>query len=132
MIQRHDHINPINSKGRSPIFIHANSTIEGIITIRASKKEDILVKEFDAHYDYHTRAHFGFFVVHRWFGLRLDFLCSVYTIITLFACIFLRDNLGLKSGQIGLLMVYLFQLFDLFQWGVVLATHVENLVIINN
>nr|QNH67890.1 ATP-binding cassette transporter subfamily C member 4 X7 [Brachionus rotundiformis] len=48
--------------------------------------------------------------------------------MTLFACIFLKDNLGLKSGQIGLLMVYLFQLFDLFQWCVVLSTMVENLM----
>lgn len=118
----------LDNIGRSPIFVHTNTTIEGISTIRAANKTQILTNEFNAHYDYHTRAYFGFFVVHRWFGLRLDFLCSFYTIVTLFACIFLKDNLGIKPGQIGLLMVYLFQLFDLFQWCVVLSTMVENLV----
>ncbi|CAF0837577.1 unnamed protein product [Brachionus calyciflorus] len=118
----------LDNIGRSPIFVHTNTTIEGISTIRAADKSQILANEFNAHYDYHTRAYFGFFVVHRWFGLRLDLLCSVYTVITLFACIFLKDNLGLKPGQIGLLMVYLFQLFDLFQWCVVLSTMVENLM----
>ncbi|RNA03236.1 multidrug resistance-associated 4-like, partial [Brachionus plicatilis] len=118
----------LDNIGRSPIFVHTNTSIEGISTIRAASKGQLLTSEFYSHYDYHTRAYFGFFVVHRWFGLRLDFLCSLYTIMTLFACIFLRDNLGLKSGQIGLLMVYLFQLFDLFQWCVVLSTMVENLM----
>ena len=35
-------------------------------------------------------------------------------------------NLG--AGEVGLLIVYLFQLFDLFQWGVVLSVYVETLV----
>nr|UOU03341.1 ATP-binding cassette subfamily C4-1-2 [Brachionus rubens] len=118
----------LDNIGRSPIFVHTNTTIEGISTIRAADKQYILTNEYYAHNDYHTRAYFGFIVVHRWFGLRLDLLCSVYTIITLFACIFLKDNLGIKPGQIGLLMVYLFQLFDLFQWCVVLSTMVENLM----
>nr|QUF59454.1 ATP-binding cassette transporter Abcc4-1 [Brachionus angularis] len=118
----------LDNIGRSPIFVHTNNTIEGITTIRTADKKDILIREFDQHYDYHTRAYFGFFVIHRWFGLRIDSLCSLYTIITLFACIFLKDNLGIEPGQIGLLMVYLFQLFDLFQWCIVLTTYVENLM----
>lgn len=39
-------------------------------------------------------------------------------------------NLG--PGEVGLLIVYLFQLFDLFQWGVVLGVFVETLVIHRN
>lgn len=36
--------------------------------------------------------------------------------------------MGLGAGEVGLLIVYLFQLFDLFQWGVVLSVYVETLV----
>lgn len=82
----------LDNIGRSPIFVHTNSTIEGISTIRSGRKGELLTSEFDSHNDYHTRAYFGFFAVHRWFGLRLDFLCSVYTILTLFACIFLKGT----------------------------------------
>lgn len=32
------------------------------------------------------------------------------------------------AGEVGLLIVYLFQLFDLFQWGVVLSVYVETLM----
>ena len=42
--------------------------------------------------------------------------------------VFISDKMGLESGLVGLLMVYLFQLFDLFQWAVVLTTYVENLM----
>ena len=40
------------------------------------------------------------------------------------------DQLGIESGRMGLLMVYLFQLFNLFQNSVVRATIVENFVIV--
>lgn len=80
----------LDNIGRSPIFVHTNSTLEGICTIRSSNQLPALVKEFDEHCDYHTRAYYGFFVAHRWFGLRLDLLCSIYTVLTLFACILLK------------------------------------------
>ena len=110
------------------MFVHTNSTIEGIATIRASGQESILCREFETHNDNHTRAFFGFLGAHRWFGLRLDCLCSVYAITTLFCYIFFKDYIGLDTGKIGLVMCYLLQLFDLFQWCVVLNTYIENLV----
>lgn len=83
----------LDNTGRSPIFIHTNSTIEGLSIIRACESNEILTREFHMHCDNHTRAFFGFHVSHRWFGMRLDLMCSLYTIITLFACIFLRGNI---------------------------------------
>lgn len=83
--------------GRSPIFIHTNNSIEGLPIIRSAKKYDILTKEFYSHCDYHTRAYFAFIAAHRWFGIRLDFLCSLYTNITLFACIFLKGIINFST-----------------------------------
>ncbi len=113
---------------RSPILIHANSTVEGIATIRCSSKEDILCREFEKHNDGHTRAYHSFYISQRWFGLRLDFLCSLFTVFVLFFCIYMKDYLNLSTGQIGILMCYLFQLFDLFQWCVIMTTIIENLM----
>ncbi len=115
---------------RSPIFVHTNNTIEGIHTIRSSGLENILCDEFFQFNNNHTRTYFDSLSCQRWFGLRLDFLCSIFTIAILFFCIFLKDKLSLTSGEIGLLMCYLFQLFDLFQWCVIMTTIIENLVII--
>lgn len=82
----------LDNTGRSPIFIHTNSTIDGLSILRASQNNQILTTEFHAHCDNHTRAYYGFSVAHRWFGMRLDLMCSIYTIVTLFSCIFLRGN----------------------------------------
>lgn len=118
----------LDNIARSPVFVHTNNTIEGIAIIRASGTEQILCREFETHNDNHSRAFFGFLGAHRWFGLRLDFLCSVYAITTLFGYIFFKDHIGLDTGKIGLVMCYLLQLFDLFQWCIVLNTYIENLM----
>ena len=80
----------LDNIARSPVFVHTNNTIEGIAIIRASGTEQILCREFEAHNDNHSRAFFGFLAVHRWFGLRLDLLCSLYAITTLFCYIFFK------------------------------------------
>jgi len=72
---------------RTPIYVHTTNSIEGIRTIRASCKENILCREFESLNDNHSRAFFGFLVTHRWFGFRLDLLCSLYAICTLFGFI---------------------------------------------
>ena len=118
----------LDNIARSPVFVHTNNTIQGIAIIRASGQENILCREFETHNDNHSRAFFGFLGAHRWFGMRLDFLCSVYAITTLFCYIFFKDKIGLDTGKIGLVMCYLLQLFDLFQWCVVLNTYIENLM----
>jgi hypothetical protein len=42
--------------------------------------------------------------------------------------IFHLDLLGLTPGQVGLVLVYMFQIMSLFQWTVRQSAEVENLV----
>jgi ATP-binding cassette subfamily C (CFTR/MRP) protein 4 len=77
-------------KARSPLLVHVNNTIEGIHTIRASRNNEILIREFNELNDDHTRAFFGYIVLSRWFGLRIDFLTMLFTIATLFSAILLK------------------------------------------
>ena len=81
----------LDNIARTPIYVHTTNTIDGIRTIRSScNKEIVLRKEFATKSDEHSKAFFGFIVVHRWFGLRLDLLCTFYAILTLFSFIFYR------------------------------------------
>lgn len=80
----------LDNTARSPIFVHTTSTIEGLTILRVANNEQLITKEFHDHCDNHSRAYLGFQIAHRWFGVRLDFTCSIFTIITLLACIFLR------------------------------------------
>jgi len=138
---------------RSPIFIHANSTLTGITTIRAAKKEEIFSSEFDAHQDYHTRAYFAYICIQRWFSIRLDLIVVIFVIFSVISSIIAKginafgvffcsnffnllkfyykfqEHMGLKSGQIGLLLTYLFQLSNLFYWSIKTSCEIENMVL---
>ena len=78
---------------RSPIFVHANSTLSGISTIRASNKMKIFNKEFETHLDYHTRAYFAFICTQRWFSLRLDLIVCFFMMFAVYSSILAKGIL---------------------------------------
>jgi ATP-binding cassette, subfamily C (CFTR/MRP), member 4 len=119
-------IKRIDGITRSPLFIHINNTIGGMSTIRANRNQDILSKEFSAHSDYNTRAYAAYLYANRWFAIRLDLIYTVYTYIAVFSCILLKDYMGIDSGQVGVMLVYLSTLSSLFQWCVRQSSEVEN------
>lgn len=118
----------IESIMRSPVYVHLSNTLSGLATIRASLKQDILTKEFFNHIDRHTSSVFISFYVNRWLGVRLDWIATIFTYISIFSFIMLRDHLNLNSGQIGIMLVYTCQLIGLFQRGVRQSVEVENMM----
>ena len=77
----------IEATCRSPIFVHASSTLSGISTIRASQRGDVFDREFETHVNYHTRAYFAFICTQRWFSLRLDLIVCIFVIFTVYSSI---------------------------------------------
>mgnify|MGYP003730047029 CR=1 FL=1 len=53
---------------RSPVFGTLNSTINGLVVIRAFKAESKVKKEFDERQDRHTGAWMLFLETGRWLG----------------------------------------------------------------
>ena len=121
-------IKRIESVNRSPIFVHVNNTLSGITIIKAANIKNILINEYNTHTDYHTRAISLFMYVNRWFAVRLDWIAVVFSYIVIFSCIFLKDYLNVNSGQIGIMLVYLCQLLNLFQWTIRQSCECENLM----
>ena len=113
---------------RSPVFVHVNNTLSGLATIRASLKQEKLLQEYYTHIDRHTSSVFLSAYVNRWLGVRLDWIATVFTYISIFSFIMLKDHLNLNSGQVGIMLVYICQLIGLFQWGVRQSVEVENLM----
>lgn len=121
-------IKRIEGMNRSPIYVHANNTVSGIFAVRACKIENKLYEEFNAHADYHTRAISAYIYLTRWFAIRLDWIATIFITITVFSCIFLRDYLDISPGQIGVMLVYLFNMLPAFQWVMRQSCEVENLM----
>ena len=75
-------------KDRSPIMIHANNTLTGMITIRASRNTEILETDFDAKVNNHTKTYSALVSVQRWFQIRLDVIASTYGMIAVLSSVF--------------------------------------------
>lgn len=105
-----------------------NNTITGISEIRASKIEKTIYDEYSVQVDYQTRAVAAFTYLNRWFSLRLDVIANLFVVIAIFSCIFLKDNLGISPGQVGIMLVYLFQILPRFQWCCRQSCEIENLM----
>lgn len=84
-------------KGRSPIFVHANSSLAGLATIRASGNKEKFYREFETHYDSHSKAYFSFICIQRWFSIRLDFIVLIYIIFAIFSSIVAK---GIKNQSL--------------------------------
>lgn len=82
---------------RAPVVGHINASLGGLTTIRASKAQQILIKEFDKHLDLNSSSTYMVISAARCFGYYLDLLCLVY-IATIIAT-FLTISLGKKNLQ---------------------------------
>uniref|UniRef100_A0A669C2N7 Multidrug resistance-associated protein 4 n=1 Tax=Oreochromis niloticus TaxID=8128 RepID=A0A669C2N7_ORENI len=109
----------LESTTRSPVLSHLSSSLNGLSTIRASRSEEKLTKDFDVHQDLHSEAWFLFLMTSRWFALRLDSICSIFITLTAF---------GLVAGEVGLVLTYAVTLMGNFQWTVRQSAEVENMM----
>ena len=73
--------------------MHANNTVNGMVTIRASKSEKIMQKEFESHIDFHSRSYITFIHLERWFGQKLDFILCIYITAAIFVLIITRGSI---------------------------------------
>ena len=145
----------LNNTGRSPILVHTKSTLDGLITIRAAGRSsgiiETLVSEFHQKCDDHSKAFFNRISCQRWFGFRIDFMCFLYVFLSLFITIFLKgiiwlwffenygffcclfdlffeDHFGINPGKMSILLIYIFQIFDLFQYCFYVLIEIEIMV----
>lgn len=57
---------------------HINASVDGLTTIRANKRQSILIKQFDQHQDLHSSASYMHMMSSRAFGFYLDLICVFY------------------------------------------------------
>lgn len=67
------------------MFTHQNTTLEGIVTIRACGTQKQLINEFDNYQDVHTSAYYTFISCSRTFGFWLDALLNIYITIVIYS-----------------------------------------------
>ncbi|KAJ3654233.1 hypothetical protein Zmor_013432 [Zophobas morio] len=111
---------------KSSVFSHLNSTFNGITTIRASKAEQVLMREFDLHQDTHTSAWFLTISTRVAFGLWLDLLSVTFITIVIFSFILLTYYSYVSGSFVGLAISQSLILSGMLQYGMRQTAEVVN------
>ncbi|CAH1105114.1 unnamed protein product [Psylliodes chrysocephalus] len=102
---------------KSPVFSHVNSTLNGIVTIRASNAQNILSVEFDNHQDIHTSAWYLILSCMFSFGLWLDLVCLVFAATVIFSFVLLFNLFNVSGSLVGLAISQSMVLTGMLQSG---------------
>ena len=106
------------------MFCHLSATLQGLITVRSFKTQELLTKEFDNHQDLHSTTWFVFLSCFRAFGCYLELICSIYMGVVIF--FFLLMATKNESAGVGLIITQCMFLSGCLQWGMVQTAELEN------
>ncbi|CAM4855736.1 unnamed protein product [Rotaria socialis] len=118
-------IKRLESITRSPVYALFSSSLQGgLSTIRAFNVQEDFIQLFINRIDTNSRAFFILIAAVRWFGLRLDLMTSLLSLITSALTIALRHRIDPSSAALSLM--YCINLTMLFQWAVRQSAEAEN------
>lgn len=118
---------------RSPIYSSFSEMLQGLVSIRAFRRnQDFVTRHYDA-VDHNTSLFLLFWLTSRWLAIRLDMLSTSVMLVLAFLGVTLC-NLGEKNEEriqmspsiLGLALIYTLQLTGLLQWTVRLVVETEN------
>jgi ATP-binding cassette subfamily C (CFTR/MRP) protein 4 len=120
-------IKRIEALSRSPLYSHISMTLQGLSTIRAYGKEDMVINQFHDYHNKQTQAWYLYIISSRWFGLRVDTINCIFIACIAFTAIPLADSVN--SSLIGLSLTYALTLNVMFQYCIRQSTEVESLMV---
>ncbi|CAF3345421.1 unnamed protein product [Rotaria sp. Silwood2] len=114
----------LESVTRSPIYALFSSSLDGLTSIRAFDVQGDFLNMFMERIDSNSRAYFILFTAARWFGLRLDLMTSLLTLVTAILAVALRHQIDPSAAALSI--SYCISLTGLFQWAIRQSAEAEN------
>eukprot|EP00731_Ephydatia_muelleri_P007353 Em0003g1601a len=111
----------------SPIYSKLSESLLGLSTIRSFGREKMVQGHFQECLNQHSKISYLYFVVLRWFSMRIDFLTTLLLATVAFSCIPLASTLD--PGLVGLSLMYTTSLCTSFQYAMLLSTELENTMV---
>ncbi|KAL9978312.1 hypothetical protein ACROYT_G015811 [Oculina patagonica] len=105
----------------SPVYSHITETANGLEIVHTSHMNRAFLYRYQ---DENSQAFFMVVSSSRWFGFRLDLLSSAFITIVGLAAILINEN----PAMAGLALTYALQTLNITQYGVRLASEVENMM----
>ncbi|KAI4495187.1 hypothetical protein M0804_001388 [Polistes exclamans] len=113
----------MESTSRSPVLSFVTTTVQGLHTIHAFRKEKNFIKKFQELLDVNNLCTYMCNAAMRWSAVRLDSLAITCCSITAFFIIFLKGTI--PAALAGLAMAYATQISGVFQYTVRLMSETE-------
>ncbi|XP_071056450.1 probable multidrug resistance-associated protein lethal(2)03659 [Onthophagus taurus] len=111
---------------KSPMFSMINSSLSGLITIRAFNNEMVLINQFDELQDVHTSSWFLLLSCMASFGLWLDQLCVLFLACIVFSFAFISEHGDVSGAMVGLAISQAIGLTGMIQYGMMQVAEVIN------
>ncbi|XP_022899785.2 ATP-binding cassette sub-family C member 4-like isoform X1 [Onthophagus taurus] len=106
----------LEGTSRAPVFSHVSASLSGITTIRSSKAQYMVAKEFDTLQNGHTNASYLHIVTMQAFGFYLDLICTVFLGVLAFQFLIMDDG-KTPPGNVGLVISQSMILVGMLQYG---------------
>jgi len=88
---------------RSPVFSYISTSAQGLITLRAFKKQQVCTQHFYSLIDQNLMPLMMFHAVPRMFGIYLDFVCLAMILSTCCTAVALRDTIPASISALCIL-----------------------------
>ena len=75
-----------------PLYSHTASTVQGLLTIKTYKKENVVTEYFHQYLDHHSKLWHLCLIGTRWFGMRIDCLTCVFVAVSAFTSVHLATG----------------------------------------
>ncbi|KAK4879108.1 hypothetical protein RN001_007254 [Aquatica leii] len=116
----------VESITRSPVYGHANASLQGLATIRAFGVQKILTNEFYAFQDERSSAYYLSLTMSRSFAYYTDVICFAFVALLTIYFTLSKESTGEK---IGLAITQALQLMGLLPWAIRHLTEVESFMV---
>ncbi len=116
----------LDSLARSPRYAHFKETLQGLVVIRAFKREKYFNQEFLEKLQKSTQAFHTHVILNRWFSTRLPIVGSLISTITLLAIVYSTYQHWLAAGVAGLITLYALQFWRYLNWGIRIFSDLES------
>ncbi|MBC7753403.1 MAG: ATP-binding cassette domain-containing protein [Moraxellaceae bacterium] len=116
----------LDSLARSPRYAHFKETLQGLVVIRAFKKQDYFDQEFLQKLQKSTQAYYTHLMVNRWFSTRLPIIGSFISTITVLAIVYSSFHHLISAGVAGLITLYALQFWRYLNWGIRIFSDLES------
>ncbi|XP_056639846.1 ATP-binding cassette sub-family C member 4-like isoform X1 [Diorhabda sublineata] len=119
-------IKRLEGVNRAPVFSHLMATLDGMVTIRSRKCEEMVINEFEFLVDRHSATWYLYLASCESFGFYLDCISTLFIAIVTYQFLIVESSSIETTGNVGLVLSQCLILTGMLQLGVRQTAEVAN------